>query len=410
MNHLSLHPVFNKKCCPIRKAGELSAFKFTLHSSIDQIHEDLVNQISLDKSVYFQHNYLKAVEQSNAQIEHRYVVIYKEDLPISFASFQILNTSFSVPNDNTSKVLLNLKSSVEFVTRTPIEEHLKLKVLVCGNAFITGEHGIVINNKVDKKLVMQVLAEATDEICKYEKAQKNKVSLVLFKDFKSDSLHISDAIQDYGFSSFKADPNLVFELSPDWKRFDDYKNALKAKYRTKLNKALKCSAELEVVDVDAEFFSKNIDQFNALYAQVDQKASFHLGTINMQTFIELKKSYQEDFIVWAYFIEDKMVGYLSAFRHLDTLDAHFIGLDYSVNRTYYVYQRMLYDYVKIALDLKLSRIKFGRTAGEIKSTIGAHPNDLTLYVRHNNRFINKLTPLVSKSIKPAKFNLRKPFK
>ena len=63
----------------------------------------------------------------------------------------------------------------------------------------------------------------------------------------------------------------------------------------------------------------------------------------------------------------------------NNLDAHFVGINYEYNREYAVYQRMLYDYIQIAIENRLQQINFGRTASEIKSSVGAEPQNLTIY-------------------------------
>ena len=94
----------------------------------------------------------------------------------------------------------------------------------------------------------------------------------------------------------------------------------------------------------------------------------------------------------------------------NSLDAHFVGIDYEYNREYAVYQRMLYDYVTIGIEKKLDFINFGRTASEIKSSIGAIPQDLTIYLRHKKSIPNKLFRLFLNKIEPKSFNQKFPFK
>ena len=54
-------------------------------------------------------------------------------------------------------------------------------------------------------------------------------------------------------------------------------------------------------------------------------------------------------------------------------DAHFIGIDYSKNKEFAIYPRILNDYVRLGIETKSNQINLGRTASEIKSTLGAKP-------------------------------------
>ena len=71
---------------------------------------------------------------------------------------------------------------------------------------------------------------------------------------------------------------------------------------------------------------------------------------------------------------------------------------------------MLYDYIEIAIRKNLKTINFGRTASEIKSAVGAVPQDLTIYIRHKKTIKNKILKLFLQRIKPTVFDQKFPFK
>jgi hypothetical protein len=93
----------------------------------------------------------------------------------------------------------------------------------------------------------------------------------------------------------------------------------------------------------------------------------------------------------------------------DRCEAHIVGLDYEFNRDYGIYQRMLYDYVEIAIERRCSYLVFGRTAAEIKSSVGAFPVDLTVLMRHRKRISNTLLSLILTYVKPSVFPQRQPY-
>lgn len=71
---------------------------------------------------------------------------------------------------------------------------------------------------------------------------------------------------------------------------------------------------------------------------------------------------------------------------------------------------MLYDYIKIAIENNLTTLNFGRTASEIKSSVGAIPQDLTMYLRHKKSITNKLVKLLLTKVQPTPFRQNFPFK
>ena len=148
----------------------------------------------------------------------------------------------------------------------------------------------------------------------------------------------------------------------------------------------------------------------ALYKKVVNNADFNLSHFNLESYKTLKSAFGEKYILKTYELDDKIVGFMSGMINQNSLDAHFVGLDYSLNRQYAIYQRMLYDYIQIAIAKKLKTLNFGRTASEIKSSVGAKPQDLTMYLRHKKGITNKIVKLFLQYIQPSPFRQHFPFK
>jgi len=147
-----------------------------------------------------------------------------------------------------------------------------------------------------------------------------------------------------------------------------------------------------------------------LYKKVSSKADFNLGDFNLKTYISLKEKLQDNYIIKSYSLNGKVVGFMSCIVNHNSLDAHFVGIDYLINRKYAIYQRMLYDYIEIAINKKKKYLNFGRTASEIKSSVGAIPQDLTMYIRHKKSIKNRILKLFLQRIEPTPFHQKFPFK
>ena len=109
-------------------------------------------------------------------------------------------------------------------------------------------------------------------------------------------------------------------------------------------------------------------------------------------------------------MDQKMVGFSAVFHFNNIIDASFVGFDYGLNKEHAIYQRMLYDFVELSIILGAHELRLGRTAELIKSSVGAEPVDMKLYIKHRNSISNKLLAPFISSISPAKFELRSPFK
>ena len=104
----------------------------------------------------------------------------------------------------------------------------------------------------------------------------------------------------------------------------------------------------------------------------------------------------ELFKLYGYFFEGKLIGFNTIILNHEELEAHYLGFDRDFNISHQLYLTMLYDKLKKAIAMKKKRIIFSRTAMEIKSSVGAEPVEMCIYLRHENTLLNKVvSPIIS---------------
>ena len=323
---------------------------------------------------------------------------------IAFASLKIIDF-----------YLNSIKSELDFLKNigrklNVFPDKKPLKLLICGNTFVTGEHGVFIKENQDKKIIIKKLAESLNHFVNSNKKLKKQIDAFLLKDFAQESLFITDELKEFKYHTFSVEPNMQVKLNDNWNNFDDYLAAMKTKFRVKAKKAFKQSLDIRIEDVTLKNISKKLPEMTALYEKVASNAEFNLGTFNLETYKHLKQKFGDNYILKSYWLEDQIVGFISGVINNNSLDAHFVGIDYQKNREYAIYQRMLYDYIEIAISKKLKTINFGRTASEIKSSVGAFPQDLTMYLRHKKTITNKILKVFLQRVQPTPFQQKFPFK
>jgi predicted N-acyltransferase len=283
-----------------------------------------------------------------------------------------------------------------------------LKILNCGNPFVSGEHGVFIQQNQDKRKVIRTLAKA---ILTYTQQHFSfSIDVFIMKDFVEESLPISNELISLGYYAFNVEPNMKMDVSSSWNSFDDYLTDLKTKFRVKAKKALSISKELQMQPITSENLATHLKPMTELYLTVASKASFNLGEFRLKTYQDLKHKFGDQYVLQSYWLKNKLVGFLSGVINNSELDAHFVGIDYKLNKSHGIYQRMLYDYIEFAINNQLKTINFGRTASEIKSSVGAVPEHLTIYIRHKKSITNKFLRLFLQRIQPTEFNQKFPFK
>ncbi len=374
-------------------------FDYDVFKTINQIPDSVFDTEKWINNKYLSKQFLHAIEHENKNLEFLYVIIRKQQQILLFSAIQISTIQFKDTIDNKCILMREVTSLVsKYSRRHPFY------LIVCGNIFISGEHGIVYKNNENNQKLLEALFIAIENNNKT--ITKKRIHAILVKDFYSEI----NTLKSIGFSTFKTEPTLIFEINPEWQTFNDYLMAMKAKYRTKAKKTYKESAVLTDKDLSASEIKQYLPQLTTLYNKVEEKSTFTLGKLDLNTYSELKNKFLNDFVLRTYWLEDKIIGFMAAMVNNNVLDAHYVGIDYEYNRKYYVYQRMLYDYVQIAIDKKLAKVNFGRTATEIKSTVGAVPVDLLCYVKHSCKISNSILKPLTESVRLPEFKLIKPFK
>ena len=386
-----------------------SDYKAQFFRAVEAIPAKIFQELHCTDNLYFNPKYLISLAENHPNIDFWYVILYDvHDSPIAFATIQIVDFFL----ENVQNDLKGIAEKIQKIGRSLglITNRKPFKILTCGNTFVSGEHGIFIKSNQNKQQVIKELAKSVVQLVNDEKQFSYKISGFMLKDFIHESLFVSDELLEYNYHSFNVEPNMLMQIDKDWHNFTDYLAAMKTKFRVKAKKAMELSFPLDIVEIDESNLQKYLPEMEVLYKSVSSKAEFNLGSFNLESYGDLKKNLGENYLIKGYVLNGRLVGFLSAMINGANLDAHFVGIDYEYNREYAVYQRMLYDYIQIAIENKLKQINFGRTASEIKSSVGAEPQNLTIYFRHKNHIPNKILRFFINKIQPTPFSQKFPFK
>lgn len=379
----------------------LSGMKYEIYNSISDIEEKDWNELAAQKAIYFQIDYLITLEnQLKNEMDFRYVLFYENEEIVALAYFQIIDVkaenleSHQKENDAFTK----LKKKLPFFGKV-------FRLIVCGNTFTTGQHSFIIKENYNSNKAYKALDEAIESI---KKDDSKKITGILVKDFTEDLFPQSDYLKQLSYNELQAEPNMFFKIN--WESFDGYLNAMTSKFRTKAKGVYKKSKALVVREMCVEKMHEHELEMQKLYDGVLNQAGLKLSRFDLKSFTKLKETYKDNFSVKIYLLEEKMVGFSSAFLHNNQLDCFLVGMNYELNNEFAIYQRMLYDYIDLAISKKLKTINFGRTASRIKSSIGAEPIETKIYIRHRNKAINYVMSRLFGYIKTPDWKRHYPFK
>lgn len=356
--------------------------------------------------------YLAALENDPARdMEFHYAIVYKDDKPQAILYFQEFDFKLNnVDNSVDMEKVGDTKSIMQKAKDMALKsvQNISARLLTFGNSFVSGEHGFHYSSEFDVADLGLVIHEVTEKICNLE-GKKGNVNALLAKDFYHDKKDcIPHLIENY--HQFKVQPNMILPLDDEWKTFDDYLEAMSSKYRVRARSAMKKGDRVVMKELDAEQIAELNGKLLELYNCVESGADFQLATIGSNYFLDLKAALEDDFKFLAYYLDDELIGFASAFVFNNHLEAHYVGIDYKWNTEVALYQNMLYDYVRLALASGANQISYGRTALEIKSAVGAEPREMMLFLRHSNSITHKIMKPFIDNIRQEKWIQRRPFK
>ncbi|HNI00956.1 MAG TPA: hypothetical protein PLO94_01265 [Chitinophagales bacterium] len=341
-------------------------------------------------------HYLQHLEHTQKQINFRYILIFENQVLIGSIYLQQLNFDMKNIFQYNSKTKLTLVE--EYFSKKPVY------LLYLGNVYFTGDTGI-ISNDISK------LHYILPKVFKYaDKTFLNKSFAYLSADFSDFNSTIHNSFTSNGFHILHTEPDLYLILKPDWTNFEDYLNSFSSKYRVRAKKVLRESESIQnkiLTYNDVLFYKQEIEQ---LFENVMLNAQFFLSPLNCNFFVQKHEKSDNICQIHGYFLNEKLVGYSNIYICNKIIHVHYIGLDYKINSNYKLYNRMLLDVVKIGIEHKVEKIHFGRTATEIKTTIGAEPSYFKSFLKIRNPIYNTIATYFLKKILPPKFTVRHPFK
>ncbi len=392
----------------ILELTQVNSYLCKIWEKVDDIPDEW-DALVADKDLFLSTKYLCALEDSlPTGMNHYYIGFYKNNKFIGSALFQTTKIKSSEAYRPKYQKTKGIKYVLERYIKANILKLFNFKVLVAGNLMLTGEHSYFYNsNEISKEEFHKLWYNSVVDL----KKNKFKPNLTLLKDFfENKKYDFFEAKKDRNVS-YSVDPNMILHLKPEWSTINDYCSVLKKKYRARIKTARKKIKPLTSKSLTYSEIISNRESIFNLYKSVSDNASFNTFVLHPDYFIQLKKTLKDDFYLIAYFSGEKIVGFFTVILNQNDLVTHFLGYCPIYNKKHQIYLNMLIDMVEIGLKEHLNNIVFGRTALEIKSTLGAVPYEMEGFMKYENLFLNEIAFYIFKFLNQNNnWIQRKPFK
>ncbi len=359
--------------------------------------------------ILLQSKYLKAFEEASpGNIKLYFVEVFNESSLVGLAVIQHVQLYLKDMFRDTK-----VSCFKEFLKQN-LSKVLKGNILVIGNLTHTGQHGICFNSeKISINQFYSELFNATLELKKQIKKEKGKtLRIIMMKDFfQDDKLLNTNFLIKEKLHKVKVQPNMMLNTRTHWETNEDYVAAMTKKYRTRFKRAKKKLNGIVHREMDLETIKANSKRLHQLYLNVSKNAKFNTFILPENHFYSYKYHLKDNFKVYGYFLDNEIVGFYTLILNNNDLETYFLGYATAHQYKNQLYLNMLYDMVNFGISNKFKTVVYARTAMAIKSSVGAKPKDMIIYLKHTNRVINLILRQIFKLMDPTQdWEERHPFK
>lgn len=381
----------------------MKGLSYTIYNNTNNLPKNW-DAVAID-NIFLQTNYLKVLEKSApSNMQCFYIGIFEHENLIGVSLAQYLDLNKLESFGERDKCLKTFFRNVIF-------RNFGSHTLFIGNNMMTGQNGYSFSKEIDFEFISSILLNSAHEITGYFRNKKTNIHLVSFKDFYESC---SEEFKKYTFSKmyeFNSQPNMILFINDKWKNKSDYIDAFSKKYRDQYKRAHKKFDGIQIKELSLKEISDQEETIYNLYYYVAKNAPFNTFFLAKNHFASMKEYCGNHFLLFGYFLEGKLVGFHTIILNGTVLETYFLGYDSQIQKENMLYLNMLYNMTEFGIENGFKKVIFGRTALEIKSSIGAIPVKMSGFIYHNNKIINQYLGKFFKNLEPKiDWQIRHPFR
>ncbi|HWB62896.1 MAG TPA: GNAT family N-acetyltransferase, partial [Chitinophagales bacterium] len=364
--------------CPVCTGDKsLDGISFCVYNTADAVAPLQWNQLVPGANKLMQIEQLALVEQCHkGEMDFRYVFVKKKQTNIGVIYFQVVRFTGNdllnyFPDEPKGGITKRLYKLVRGISENLVKK-VDVKLLVTGNVFMTGENGFYFQHDISKSERGGILRKAIKQVA----ATDAQIRAVLISDLYEPKTEFDKNFAQHGYHEITVEADMSIALHNNWKDLNGYLESLSSKYRVRARKVFNMCAANGVVhkELNADDVKQYSNDLYNLYMMVMGRVDFKLASLDKSFFAAQKQQLPNNYHIYAYFKEGEMIGFISFYHFGRRMEVHYTGMDAEKCKPIHLYQHMLYDMIGFGIEHRMERLHFGRTAPEIKSTVGAAPS------------------------------------
>ena len=329
------------------------------------------DRLTRSSSFFLRSPYLRALERTRpACLELRHAVVSCNRRPVAAVAAQYIDLTGE-----------ELAPRGEFGHLAATICRRRVRLLLCGNVFSWGRHGLAATERPSLE-PWSVVVEALERIDRAENPSR-RADCIVIKDLPGEAPGAAAALGSLGFVPMPTEPDMVLELPVTWASFDDYLASLKTRYRRSVLRVARRidGAGYTVERLPGAAVERYQDRLQALYRQVHDAARLRLARAPASYLPALARIAGDRLRCTVVRRGSELAAFVTTLRDGDTAVGYHLGFDRRLAACLPLYPRLLHATLADALALGCRRLSLGRTALDSKARLGASPVPLTVWLR-----------------------------
>lgn len=391
-----------------------SGFGFSLADRIGYLDGQIWDEVTREAGFFLQRPWLRALESAGpANLATRCALVFRGEAAVAAVVMQVVEISgdrLFQPGRGGAEAKRSLREKL-----LPALAHagrgLRERLLVCGNLLSWGLHGVAFAPGEDPSAIWPAVTEALYRVRRAERLSGN-ADFILVKDIPPAHAPQAESLRRFHYRPVETMPNMVLDLRPSWRTFDDYLASLDAKYRKAAQQAARkvTDAGCVVERLSAAQVEEHAMRLHQLYLQVHENNALRLVTLPPGLLPVVARESRDDFSCLVVRRGAELLGFVTTLRDGEHGIGWVMGFDRTAAAEMPLYVRLLQGVVAEALRLGCRSLSLGRTALEPKARLGARPEPLQVWLRHRVPALGQLLGAVLAAVPQEEPPTRNPFK
>lgn len=265
--------------------------------------------------------------------------------------------------------------------------YLTSKTLTMGSMLTEGHHYYIDRKHPEWKMAFDTLIEKVTKI-----QDTINANTLLFRDFDKEDLELKALFIQEGFVPITM-PNSNVVNNMTWNTHEELLSQVSIRSKRHIKAEVFKYEHVFDVEIKNEISDEETKYFYNLYLNVEHRnRGFNMFDYPKEIIKKLSKNPKWEFIVLSLKTEfdnrkdKKPVAVMWCYVTKTHLSFMIIGMDYNYNQQYHVYKQAMYQVLKRARILGISKVYLGLSADFEKHKYGAVPNARVAYIQTKDNY------------------------